>query len=125
MTLDDPDFVDFLRKTIRSVWGLELILLMRKTAPRVWTLPDLVREMRASSVIVEDALARLGAAGLVAHDDGGVRYAPAAPELETLTAELEAFYQERPVRLINFIASSDEDKLKTFADAFRLKERKP
>ncbi|HWE46523.1 MAG TPA: hypothetical protein VG407_10890 [Caulobacteraceae bacterium] len=123
--LDDPDFLDFLRRTVRSVWGVELVLLLRRTSPRTWTSDDLVLEMRASAAIVNGALAHLEAAGLVARDADGVRYAPAAPELDVLTAELEACYRERPVRLVNAIVSPDEDKLKTFADAFRLKEPKP
>ncbi|MET0294303.1 MAG: hypothetical protein ABW042_04745 [Phenylobacterium sp.] len=113
----------FVREHIRSVWALELLLLLRRAPERNWTPDDLVRELRASGPLVSANLQALQNAGLIACDEAGrCRYAPAAEVLDRLCAELEAAYRERPVALINVIASPP-DKLQSLADAFRI--RKP
>lgn len=110
----------FVRETIGSVWALELLLLMRRTADRAWTEDDLVRELRASASVVSANLAVFQRAGLVACEDDRCRYAPAAPVLADLCDELAERYREAPVRLINLIVSP-KDKLQALADAFKIK----
>jgi DNA-binding MarR family transcriptional regulator len=122
---DDPDFLKFVREAVRSVWGVELLLLLRRSEPRAWAPQELVKEMRASQAVVDEALARLEAAGLVTRTDGAASFAPASAALADLTEKLEMSYREKPVRLINAIVSSEEDKLRMLADAFRLKDRRP
>jgi hypothetical protein len=112
--------VSFIRESVRSVWALELLLLLRRTPDRLWTEEALVRELRASLPLVRDNLAVFETSGLVACEAGGCRYAPASPVLAGLCDELERRYRESPVRLINAIASP-KDKLQTLADAFKLK----
>jgi hypothetical protein len=46
----------FLRSTLRSVWELELLLLLRRQRARLWTADELVRDLRASVLIVGDSL---------------------------------------------------------------------
>lgn len=114
----------FIREHIGSVWALELLLLMRRDPGREWAADDLVAELRASTALVADNLGRLQRAGLViATDSGRFRFAPAAPALEALCAELESAYRQRPVQVINAIAAPP-DKLQALADAFRFKRDK-
>lgn len=64
----------------------------------------------------------LSAAGLIRPDtEGRYVYAPASPAIADLCSQLEKLYRERPVRVVNAIVSSPNDKLQSFADAFRLK----
>lgn len=109
----------FVREAVRSVWGLELLLLLRRTADREWTNDDLVRELRASGPVVSDNLAVFERSGLVACADGRCRYAPASPVLAELCDQLAERYREAPVRVINLIVSP-KDKLQALADAFKL-----
>ena len=119
----DQDLLTFIREHIRSVWALELLLLLKRDPERRWTPDELVRELRASGPLISSNLEALERAGLSACDeDGRCRYAPAAALLDKLCNELEAAYRERPVALINVIASPP-DKLQSLADAFRI--RKP
>ncbi|HEY9217309.1 MAG TPA: hypothetical protein VIO94_04620 [Phenylobacterium sp.] len=119
----DPDLLTFIREHIRSVWALELLLLLRRQPDRAWTQDDLVRELRASATLIASNLEALERAALIVREeDGRCRYAPAAPALARLCDELELAYRERPVALINVIASP-ADKLQSLADAFRI--RKP
>jgi hypothetical protein len=118
----DQDLLGFIREHIRSVWALELLLLLRRQPPeRRWAVEDLVAELRASTNLVTDNLARFERAGLVAtEDDGRTRFAPAAPTLAKLCDELDAAYRQRSVAVINAIVSPP-DKLQALADAFRIK----
>jgi len=115
-----PDLQSFIRESVRSVWALELLLLLRRQPDRRWTSDDLVKELRASTSLVSENLAGFERAGLVACEDGACRFAPASPVLVQLCDELDQAYRERPVAVINVIASS-KDKLQTLADAFKLK----
>ena len=112
-----------IRTVIRSVWALEILLLMRGQPERVWPAETLVRELRASTALVDQNLRQLIAGGLVAEEDGGFRYRPATPLLDQACAMLEQQYRERPVATVNLIVSSATDTVQGFADAFRFKQR--
>lgn len=113
--------MSFVREHIRSVWALELLLLLRRDAERCWEAAGLVRELRGSQLLVNDILQRLADASLAIRDDQGCwRYAPAAPVLDDLCAQLEAAYRERPVAVVNMIAKPS-DPLQSLADAFKFR----
>jgi predicted transcriptional regulator len=119
-----PDLLSFIRSSIRSVWALELLLLLRNRAPAAVGLDELARELRATPNLVSKCLDALEAAGLiVCEPDRSCRYAPAAPVFDTLSAALEQAYRERPVGVVDAILSAPDHRLKSFADAFRFKEK--
>lgn len=115
-----PDQTALLRKHVPSVWTLELLLLLRNQPDRLWTGPQLVQELRASSRLVSDNLARLERAGLAAPHGSQWRWAPASPVLSDFCDALEAAYRERPVAIINLIVSP-QDPIQGLADAFKFK----
>lgn len=118
------DLLSFIRASIRSTWALELLLLMRKQAPRASAPEELVLALRATPTLVGACLDQLQTAGLVVREETGLwRYAPAAPTLDQLTTELEAAYAEKPVTIINAIVATPSDRLKSFADAFRFPKK--
>ncbi|HEY3811747.1 MAG TPA: hypothetical protein VGL66_00855 [Caulobacteraceae bacterium] len=121
----DQAIFDFARNAVGSVWALELMLLLRRTAPKAWTPQALVGEMRASAAIVDASLARLETAGLLHRDDDLLTFAPASAALTTLCDALEEKYRTSPVLLINAIASPAKSGLQALADAFRLKGTDP
>lgn len=117
----EQDLFGFIREQLRSVWALELLLLMRRSGERAWSPADLVGELRASHTLVTDNLAAFERAGLVrADDDGRYTFAPVSPVLSALCDQLAAAYAERPVTVINAIVSPP-DKLQSLADAFRIR----
>lgn len=121
-----PDVLEFIRGSIKSVWGLEILLLLKAKADQAWSADEIVRELRASTTLVTENLSVLETCGLLARtEDGRWSFAPAAPVLNELTERLEAAYRERPVGVIKAIASAPNDKLQTFADAFRLTPDRP
>lgn len=117
----DAELAGFLREHVRSVWGVELLLVMKRDEARCWPPAALVAELRASTGLVIDTLQRFERAGLVAADDAGCyRYRPAGTPLSALCDRLEAAYRERPVAVVNLIAAP-RDPLQSLADAFRFK----
>jgi hypothetical protein len=122
--LISDDLLSFIRASIRSTWALELLLLLRKQAPRASAPEELVLALRATPTLINTCLAQLQAAGLVAPEEGGAwRYAPSAPALDQLVADLEGAYAERPVTVINAIMAAPAERLKSFADAFRFPKK--
>lgn len=120
--LNNPDLQAFIRACVRSVWALELLVLLKREPVRAWTAEGLVHEMRASTAVVADVLECFEQTGLVRQEPpGSWTYAPAAPALAQLADQLETAYRERPARVIKAILSSPNDKLQSFADAFRFK----
>jgi len=120
MPMLDQDLLNFIRSSIRSVWTLELLLLLRRES-KEWTSSELVRELRASTTVVETSLESLQASGLISCHEGRCAYRPAAPVLDELCGALERAYAEQPVRIVNEILSP-KSKMQGFADAFRLKD---
>ena len=117
--MSDPGFLGLVRQHIRSVWSLELLLLLRSRPGEAWRPEALVRELRASAPLIAGCLASLQEAGLIVNEDGAWRFAPALPELERFCDQLAEAYQTRPVALINMIASPSQ--VQNLADAFRFK----
>ena len=117
----EPEFVEFVRRHVRSVWALELLLLLKRDPQRCWVAAEIVRELRASQSLVADNLAALLQSGLVVLDDNDCyRYAPAGPVLGRLCDQLEAAYAQRPVAVINLIATP-QDPIQSLADAFKFR----
>ena len=118
---DDPDLAAFVREHVRSVWAVELLLVLKRDPERCWPAAALVGELRASTTLVKDNLQRFERSGLVLKDDRDCwRYAPASPVLDELAGKLEAAYRERPVSVINLIATSP-DPVQGLADAFKFR----
>lgn len=121
MVLSD-EALTLLRGSIRSVWALELLLLLRRTPDRDWSNGDLVSELRGSDVVVQEALAGfLGAGLLVAQTDGRHRYRPASPLLDQWVEEIEQAYATRPSAIIREIFAAPGNKVQIFADSFRFR----
>ncbi|MGA0606460.1 hypothetical protein ACO2Q0_10710 [Phenylobacterium sp. VNQ135] len=118
---DKPELAAFVREHMRSVWAVELLLLLKRDPDRRWAAADLVRELRASTPLVSDNLQRFERSGLAVREDGDLwRYAPALPMLDDLAGQLELAYRERPVSIINIIATPP-DPVQGLADAFKFR----
>jgi hypothetical protein len=120
----EEQILAFLRAHIRSLWALELLLLLARDRGKAWQPSDLVREMRSSPVAVGEALRNLQSAGLAASDaDNRYRYSPASAELDALASGIAQAYSVRPSAVVKAIVTAPDDKLRIFADAFRLKDQ--
>jgi hypothetical protein len=103
----EEDLLAFIATSIGSVWALELLLLLKHEPSRVWNADALVRELRSSPVVIDEALQRLRTAGLIAQDSpDAYRFHAASPQLNLLASQLEKVYATKPTTVINAIVTA-------------------
>lgn len=113
----------FAASVFKSVWALELLLVMKRDPERAWKPPDLIRELRSSQVVVIEAIANLASAGLIIRqDDGSYRYHPLSTEVDGFVADLQRIYAEKPAAVMREIVTNSNRKLQQLSDAFKFKE---
>ena len=128
--MDDSEFSDdfcrFLQTCITAVEVAEVVLFLRRNASRGHAPRDIAAGLRPGTALSEaDAekhVETLRACELVVVDEEKrARFHPASEALRTHADNLAAAYSERPVTLIRMIYALRDAKIKTFADAFRIK----
>lgn len=121
--IPEDTVLDFAGAMFRSVWALEVLLALKRRSERSWPAADIVRELRGSRVVVEEALDNLIAAGLVIQEDtGGYCYRAGSAAIDELVVELEKLYAAKPTAVVRKIVTSPSTKLQILSDAFRIKE---
>ena len=115
------DVESFIAYCIDSVEQVEVLLLLSETRDRSWTIEDLSAYLRSSVRSVGLRLGSLVAHGLVRRDGMAFRYAASDAD-DLLVQRLAQVYQERKTAVIDRIFSL-RDPMRSFADAFRLKEQ--
>lgn len=129
MAEEDIDFSDefcrFLQNNIPAVEAAELLLIHMREPVRAWTLSEALRALGpgVTDAQAEHYLERLQGPLLATAEGGALRYQPAAPELEAHARTLERVYAERPVTLIRVIYGLRDSRIRSFADAFRLRRK--
>ena len=119
MTLS-PNVTRFILSSFRSVWSLELLLLLKRDR-KPWTQNAIVEALRASQLVVSQALESLVAAGLVTvGDDAQACFAPVSDDVAKRIDETEALYAKRPDAVRRLIVAASKPGLTAFADAFKL-----
>jgi hypothetical protein len=109
---------------IDSVEQLEILLLLHQHPERSWTAESVARELRVSPLSAGDRLKDMARAAILSKvkgSEGEYRYAPESPQMGEAVSGLATAYAERRVTVINLIFSKPVDKIRTFADAFRLR----
>ena len=117
MTPDD-DLLRFVASSFPSVWTLELLLILKRDR-RSWSRQELVATMRASELVVSNALDSLVAAGLASIDGEGAEYMPVNKAVAECVERTEALYAARPNAVRRAIVQASAGGLTAFSDAFR------
>lgn len=116
----EDDIVSFVQGAVSSVCALELLLLLRRERQRSLTLDQVVRELRSSKLAITQALDHLTGSGLIERAGEGYRYQQTSVQLDVACERLGSLYARKPVKIINAILQAPDEKLRTFANAFRL-----
>jgi hypothetical protein len=117
----DHELISFIGASFRSVWALELILLL-KSERRVWTRAELVGALRASELVVSNALDGLVAAGMASVDRQGAMYVPVSDEIGECVEQVETLYRTKPNAVRRAIIAASSSSAAAFADAFKLRK---
>lgn len=101
------------------MWALELLLLLKKE-PRHWPHDELITKLRASDLVVTQAIGGLVAAGLIQADESGASYMPVSKRAADLVDQTESVYSLKPDAVRRTIVRASSSGITAFADAFRL-----
>lgn len=120
------DLVRFIVRRIPTYRAAEILVHVARDPARAWT-PDEIAGALAglpASGVRED-LDHFAREGLVEiESEGRFRYAPSSDELRAAVVLLVDAYDRRPVTLVRLMDSLATERIRSFADAFRLKRDK-
>lgn len=117
----------FIADHIGSVVELEVLLLLHAQPARQWSAADIGRELRIDPAWVSAHLKEMSARGLLSRSDEPepiYAYRPGTAELDAAVNGLASAYADRRVTVITLIFSKPPDKIRSFADAFRLRKER-
>jgi biotin operon repressor len=115
------ELFSFIGSSFRSVWALELLLLLKREH-RSWSREELITTLRASELVVNKAIDELVAAGLISVEGDGARYMPVSEDIAKNVTQVEKVYSARPDAVRRAIVSASASGATAFADAFRLRK---
>jgi hypothetical protein len=110
---------------IDSVLQLEILLLLHTHPQKDWCVTEVATQLRVDVAFVQEQLASLCARGILMCTEGEkmiYRYGPRDAELHRAIEGLQSAYADRRVSVISLIFAKPLDKLRSFADAFRLRK---
>jgi hypothetical protein len=124
-----PEIVrSLIARHLDSVLEVEILLLLYQTRPRAWSAEEIVQKLRIDLAFATQHLTKLCEHGLLRCDGGPpaamYAFAPASSELEAAAAALDRAYVDRRVSVIELIFAKPLDKIRSFADAFRIRREK-
>jgi len=126
MTDEIPaDVSQFITDHLNSVAELEVLLLVRSDPGRCWSAADISKVLCTPVEMVTEQMVGLQTRGLIlaiAGSEPQYQYQPRTPELDQVVASLSEIYKARRVTVITLIYSKPVERVRTFADAFRLRK---
>ncbi|MEZ0393331.1 MAG: hypothetical protein ACAH59_14020 [Pseudobdellovibrionaceae bacterium] len=123
-TVDLQDEVkQFIFVHIKSVAELEVLLFIFRQPTKRWTSRFLSQELRSNPSYAESLLQQLAKTGLLEKTESSKEYCfnTSLDSEIRIIQEIERLYQTRRLSLINLIYESPTDKIRTFADAFKIR----
>jgi hypothetical protein len=128
--MEDPDFPEtlraFIREHIPDVDAAELLIKLAREPARQYAVPSLVDELQPTAISEVSARRHLSSfeeRGLVESAGELFRYSPASPEVDSCVQALMRVYNARPVTMVRVIYALRDEKIRSFADAFRIKKK--
>lgn len=115
----------FIARHINSIEQLEVLLLLHAQPQRFWTAEEVANELRIDASSAKDRLQNLHQLNLLSPSSDSAssyQYAPSPHQVGQIIDELANVYAIRRVSVIQFIFSQPIDRIRVFADAFRLKK---
>ena len=130
MADEEADFSDefcrFLQSAIPAVEAAELLLAFMLDPARAWSLQEVLASLgpgiRLSAAEAARYVEGLQGRLLATVEGDRIRYQPASEELAAHARTLQRVYRERPVTLIRLIYALRDSKIRSFADAFKLRK---
>lgn len=117
---------EFVGTHIDSVETIEVLLLLRSRADREWSAAQVSQQLRSNPASAAKRLADLclkGVLSLRVTPELAYRYAPVTQALREKIDEFAAVYAKHRVSVIKMIFSKPLNRVSSFAESFRLRDR--
>jgi hypothetical protein len=117
------DVREFVRREIKSVFQLEVLLLLHRTRGRAWTVMELSQELGIDPEIAETQVVRLEELRLLQTEQSipiSYVYGPTDQNDEIIIEKLAVSYAKQRVGIFSLILSESNNRIRRFAEAFRL-----
>lgn len=111
----------FIREHIDSVPHLEGLLLLRESAPKVWSAEELAARLYVNAETGRRIVTDLTRRRLIVASTAGVAYNP-DNEYAELLPEVAQTYSRQLVQVARFIHAKGSPAMQEFARAFKLKK---
>lgn len=110
---------------IDSVECIELLLLLRRSPETYWRAHAAAQQLGIAEGVTELKLANLMGAGAIIRGEETLayRYAPKTADIRARVDAIADAYANRRSEMINTIYSANLQKLRAFAEAFKLKDK--
>lgn len=118
-----PGVREFVRREIKSVFQLEVLLLLHRTRERMWTVMEISQELAIEPEVAEAQVVRLEDLGLIQIRQTtpiSYFYGPKDQNDEMIVEQLAFTYAKQRVGLFSLILSESDSRIRRFAEAFRL-----
>lgn len=117
------DIKNLLTECIESVSQLEALFAFYKTPGEQWTVASLSKELRSNETSAARQIMHLVKFGFIKQiDEQHFIYSPSTDKLSADVENLHRTFQEKSVAVIAYLYEKPTDKLKGFADAFKIKK---
>jgi hypothetical protein len=113
--------MQFIHQHIESVAQLEVLIYVREHADHAVTPLELANTLALTAEMSSAILADLARRNLAVKQDPGFRYQVATSENDDVIESLVEYYRTHRIAVTSAIYSKPLHKVKTFADAFRLR----
>jgi predicted transcriptional regulator len=112
----------FIREQIQTVPKLEVLLLLHREQPRLFTLAEVANELGFENDTAREQLIALEAIGLIETnlEKSKYRYHPATRRLGSIVNRLAAAYPQQRVPILTAILAKEPTKVRRFVEAFKL-----
>jgi len=119
------DVRGFIQACIPDVNAAELLLLVASHREQALSVRKIAANLKHSGLdeaAVERYLAGFVHFGLIDQEGNAYRFATSASQYDALLSELTRLYNEQPVTLVRMIYAPKDDRLRAFAEAFKIKK---
>lgn len=117
------DIKELLTEHIESVAQLEVLFLFYSDPSKAWSCASLSRELRSNETSAAKQIALLSHVGFVINtSENYYIYSPKSEKLASDVQKLHQAFVQKQVAVIAYLYEKPKDKLKGFADAFKIKK---
>ena len=117
------DVKNFIAEYIRSVFAVEVLLLLHRTAGKSWLAQEVGQQLGIETGVANAQLITLAELGLLTacpDQPDYFIYNPANKELATIVDSLAVAYENQRVAIFSLILKRPDNRMLRFAEAFRL-----